>query len=76
MASNSPVIGGTDFVKALEHESVRCQTSECDQPADYLFRHSGRVWAQCLLHARMTANRERMTLPTQPEVLESFGVTA
>jgi hypothetical protein len=69
MASDSPIIGGTVFVKALKHESVYCQASECDQPAEYLFRHSGRVWAQCLCHARMTANKERMKLPTGPEVL-------
>ena len=69
MASNSPIIGGTVFVKALEHKSVYCQTSECEQPAEYLFRHSGRVWGQCLCHARMTANKERMKLPTRPEGL-------
>ena len=69
MANDEPVIAGTVFVKALAHEGVYCQTSECDQPAEYLFRHSGRVWGLCLCRARMTANRERMTLPTRPEVL-------
>jgi hypothetical protein len=69
MASDSPIIGGTVFVKALGHESVFCQTSGCDQPAEYLFRQSGRVWGQCLSHARMTANKERKKLPTGPEVL-------
>jgi hypothetical protein len=45
--------------------SVMCSASGCEQEAAYLFRSSGKVWAQCEEHARATARRYEMELPAR-----------
>ena len=59
-------------VKVIQHGTVFCQKSGCEQPATILFRN-GTFVAYCESHARVEAVRIGIDLPMDPTKLPPAG---